>query len=101
MAYLIGGLVGGFFAATLIGLLVGLAFKRKPPSERALSAAFFGWIVCGVIAGFGMADGGPFRFGAILLYAPGAVAAFFYLRWHYGKMWRDEDEADELTNTFK
>jgi hypothetical protein len=92
MAYYLGSFVGGFLAATLIGLLVGLVLKTKPPTERALIAAFIAWIICGIIAGFGMADGGPFRFGAILVYAPGAVAAFFYLQWHYGKMWRDDYE---------
>lgn len=102
MAYLLGSFVGGFLAATLIGLLVGLGFKSKAPTERALFAAFFGGIVCGLLAGFGMADGGPFRFDAILVYAPGAVAAFFYLRWHYGKMWRDDaDQQEELEATFK
>jgi len=92
MAYLLGSFVGGFFAATLIGLLVGLAFKAKPPNERALFAAFIGWIVCGVIAGFGMADGGSFRFDAIVVYLPGAIAAFFYLKWHYGKIWVDDGD---------
>ena len=65
-------------------------------------AAFVGWVICGVLAGFGKVDGGPFRFDAILLYAPGAIGAFFYLRWHYGKMWRDEGaQSDDLETTFK
>lgn len=46
-----------------------------------------------------MADGGPFRFDAGLYYIPGAIIAFFYLRWHYGKAWID-DEKEELERTF-
>lgn len=93
MAYLLGTFIGGFLLTTLFGLLIGLAFKAKEPAERAAPAAIGGWIACAVLAGFGMADGGPFRLDAGLYYLPGAVAAFFYLRWHYGKMWHD-DEAD-------
>lgn len=96
MASLLGAFVGGFFISTLVGLLIGLAFKRKEPSERAIVAAMGGWIVCAILAGFGMADGGPFRFDAGLFYLPGAIAAFFYLRWHYGKMWKPDEEEVEL-----
>lgn len=90
--YSIGSFVGGAVAVTLLGLLIGLAFKSKPPSERAMLAAFMGCLVAGLVAGFGMADGGSYRFDAIFLYIPGAIVAFFYLRWHYGKDWV-EDEA--------
>jgi hypothetical protein len=98
MAYLLGAFVGGFLLSTLVGLLIGLAFKRKEPSERAIIAAMGGWIGCAILAGFGMADGGPFRFDAGLSYIPGAIAAFFYLRWHYGKMWNPDEEEVQLTD---
>lgn len=98
MAYLLGTLVGGFLLTTLIGLLVGLAFKSREPVDRAARAAFLGWIFCVVLAGFGMADGGSFRFDAIVYYTPGAILAFFYLRWHYQKMWSDDD-SEELKHT--
>lgn len=91
MAYLLGTFIGGFLLTTLFGLLIGLAFKSKEPAERAVPAAIGGWIACGVLVGFGMADGGSFRFDAALYYLSGAVAAFFYLRWHYGKMWHDDE----------
>jgi hypothetical protein len=62
-------------------------------------AAITGWIICGVLAGFGKADGGPFRWDAILSYLPGAIGAFFYLRWHYGKMWNaDEASVDDINS---
>lgn len=88
-----GQLIGGFFAVTLLGLLFGMAFKSKEPDPRALAATICAWICASVLAGFGFANGGPFRFDASLFYLPGAIGAFFYLRWHYGKMWTaDEDE---------
>lgn len=92
MAALLGMIVGGFFITTLLGLLVGLAFKSQEPDQRALRAAILGWLGTSVTAGFGMADGGPFRFDAGFYYLPGAIAAFFYLQWHYRKMWREEEE---------
>jgi hypothetical protein len=77
MSFLLGSLVGGFLVTTLMGLLIGLAFKTKEPGERALVAAMTGFVICFVLAGVGMADGGSFRFDAGLYYVPGAIAAFF------------------------
>lgn len=85
MAYLLGATVGGFFITMLIGSLFGLAFKRKEPGERAVLASVSGWVACAIIAGFGMADGGPFRYDAGLFYIPGAAIAYFFLRRHYSK----------------
>jgi len=101
MAYLLGAFFGGLIITSLVGLLIGLAFKSKEPDERAIYAATFGWLTCSVLAGFGMADGGPFRFDASLYYLPGAIFAFFYLRRHYHKMWRDDEDVDELSKTFE
>lgn len=91
LAFFLGALVGGALITTLVGQFVGLAFKADEPSGRAGKASAFGWIVVSIIAGFGMADGGGFRFDACLYYFPGAALAFFYLRWHYAKSW-EEDE---------
>ena len=93
----LGELIGGAFATILLGLLCGLAFKSKEPDQRAVAAALCAWVCASILAGFGMADGGPFRFDASLRYLPGAIAAFFYLRWHYGKMWSEEQ--DETTTS--
>lgn len=87
-----GYLIGGFLATTLLGLLFGLAFKSKEPDPRALAATICAWISASIVAGFGFANGGPFRFEATLMYLPGAVGTFFFLRWHYGKMWTPDDE---------
>ena len=97
MAYLLGATVGGFLVTTLFGLLFGRAFKSKEPFERAIIAALLGWVVCAVIAGFGKADGGPFRFDAGLAYIPGALGAFFLLQRRYEKaseMQQDDAAAD-------
>jgi Ca2+/Na+ antiporter len=95
MAALLGMFVGGLLFTALLGLLVGLAFKSKKPTERALVATLLAWLTASVVAGFGMADGGPYRFDAGFYYLPGAIVAFFYLQWHYRKMWRDDDESVE------
>ena len=87
-----GQLVGGILAVTLLGLLFGLALKSKEPDPRAFLATVCAWICASILAGFGMADGGPFRIDAALIYLPGAAGAFFYLRWHYGKMWNADEE---------
>lgn len=86
----IGMAVGGVLAVTILGLLVGLAFKSKEPDERAMYTGG-AWVLAGVFAGFGMADGGPYRWDAILLYVPGLIVAYLYLRWYYRKGWVEDD----------
>ena len=94
-----GELIGGFLATILLGLLFGLAFKSKEPDPRALAATICAWICASIVAGFGFANGGPFRVEAALIYLPGAVGTFFYLRWHYGKMWTPDEEETYAQNT--
>ena len=91
---LLGELVGGLIATILLGLLFGLAFKSKEPDQRALAAAICAWICASIFAGFGMADGGAFRFDASLIYLPGAIGTFFYLRTRYARTWSAEPEDD-------
>jgi hypothetical protein len=92
-------LLGGVVAMCLLGALCGLAFKRKEPGERALAATIAAWVLGSIIAGFGMADGGPFRFDASLIYLPGAIVAYFFLSWHYRKNWVEDEEEGEPTQT--
>ena len=82
-----GSIVGGVVAIILLGHLFGLAFKSKAPNARALIASSIALVAAGVLAGFGDANGGPFQYGAIVKYVPGAVVGFLYLRWHYAKKW--------------
>lgn len=84
-------ILGGAVACILLGLLIGLSLKSEPPFKRAALAAGGSWVLAGILAGFGMADGGSFRYDAILIYLPSAVLAFFYLRWHYNKSWVAQD----------
>ena len=92
MAWLLQAL-GGIFAMVFVGALAGLFFKRFEADDRALYAAIAGWLLGSIIAGFAMADGGPFRWDAALIYAPGALAAYFILRAHYRRREVQEDEA--------
>ena len=64
--------------------------KRHPALAIFLMLALL-TLVSALLAGFGMANGGPFRFDSFLNYAPGAILAFVYLRWHYQKMWREDE----------
>src|SRR5437867_4264522 len=102
MAYLLGtfgGLILACLPIYLIGLLVGLFLKEKEPEERAIYAAIGAWLAAYVLAGFGKADGGSFRFDAGLFYIPAAIIAFFMLRHHYRRMWKPDDV--ELERTFE
>lgn len=85
-AALLGRLFGLLLAAIpayFLGLFAGLAFRSKEPDERAIYAAAVSWILMYFISGWGLADGGPFRFDAGLLYIPAATIAFFLLRSRY------------------
>lgn len=86
------GLILACLPIYLIGLLVGLAMKAKEPDERALYAALGAWIITYALAGWGFANGGPYRFDAGLMYIPAAAIAFLMLRHHYLRMWRPDDE---------
>jgi peptidoglycan/LPS O-acetylase OafA/YrhL len=102
MAYLVGTYIGLILACLpiyLLGLLVGLFLKDKEPEERAMYAGMGAWLLAYVLAGFGKADGGSFRFDAGLLYIPAALIAFFMLRHHYRRMWKPDEE--ELARTFE
>lgn len=87
-----GAIVGGVIWGYLFGLLAGLAFKRKEPDERALIAVICAWVLVSIVAGFGMAHGGPFDMTAGLRYLPGATVAFFMLRRHYWKLSSDDED---------
>lgn len=88
---------GGAVAVYFLSLLCGLLFKTQEPTERALFAAIAGLIISSVLAGFGMADGGSFRFDAVVIYIPGAVLAYFLLKRRYEKLF--EDEHSQLNNS--
>lgn len=92
MAWLFQAL-GGVIAMLIVGAIAGLFFKHYDATDRALYAVIAGWLFCSAIAGFGMADGGPYRWDAALIYAPGALAAYFVLRAYYRRREIQEDDA--------
>lgn len=86
-------LLGAFVPMAIISLGLGrFAFKDKGPVDRAAWVALTAWIICGTIAGFGMADGGPFYVPAYLYYAPAAAVVGFVLYRHYEKQATAADE---------
>jgi predicted membrane-bound spermidine synthase len=85
--------LGDWFGAIVGGVLWGYLFLRRlEPDERALMAVICAWILVSVVAGFGLARGGPFEVTAGLRYLPGAVIAFFMLRSRYWKLWSDDED---------
>jgi len=75
-SFSIGGLVGGLFAVYLMSKLwEKLLFQRvmDDPVAGKLSSVGAGWLTASAIAGFGMADGGPYRWFAFVLYAVPAI----------------------------
>ncbi len=72
----IGGLVGGLLLITILALALEWAiFKRlfDDPVKGKLSSVFAAWLLAGLIAGFGMAEGGQFETMAFLVYLLPAI----------------------------
>lgn len=89
---LVGATIGGALFGFLFGLLWGKLFKSLQPDGRALLAAVFGWLSVGLLASWGYSDGGSLQFSAALMYVPGALIAYFFLRRRYRESWvSDED----------
>ncbi len=76
MAHWLGATVGSFLAIYLLAKLLEWAIFRRvsddPYAGKMLSVSV-ALVLAGILAGFGMADGGPFRYGAIMQYVPGAI----------------------------
>lgn len=94
MAYLFGALLGGTMFGYIFAAIAGrLFFRVLPPDEKAYKAAFVAGAFVMVIAGFGLADGIGFNPFAAIMYIPGLLIAWAWLRANYRKAWRD-DESD-------
>lgn len=75
-SFSIGGLIGGLIAVYLVSKLwEKLLFQRvmDDPVKGKLASVFAGWLTASAIAGFGMADGGPYRWFAFVLYGVPAI----------------------------
>ncbi|QGN53334.1 hypothetical protein [Novosphingobium sp. Gsoil 351] len=76
--FYIGQAIGGFVAMAILAAIVErIGFKRQPPFQRAMFTVATALLIASAIAGFGMADGGPYVWSAGLNYLPGAVVVFF------------------------
>ena len=85
MATWLGAFVGGLLIIALVAMLVEKAIFQRlfdDPVVGKLSSVAAGWLAVSTVAGFGMADGGPFAALAYLIYLPPAVAVaiWFYRR---------------------
>jgi len=82
--FYLGSFVGGlFFVYLLAALWEWVIFKRvfDDPLKGKMSSVGAAWLTGGFLAGWGMADGGPYYWPAFLLYFPSAlVIAFFAYR---------------------
>lgn len=84
---------GGILAIALLSAIIErLAFREREPTTRAELTVGTALLTAAVLAGFGMADGGPFVWTAGFVYLPGAVIVFLWYRKRYAEAWVDEDQ---------
>ena len=86
MGTLIGAQIGGFVMTYLFGRLFGRLWKNARPDERARNGAALAFVTIAIIASFGFEN-----VWAGLLYTPGAILGFLYLRRDYRKQWIEND----------
>jgi hypothetical protein len=102
VAYLLGEFVGGLVAVYLMAALWEWAlFKRvlDDPLKGKLVSASVGWLTSGAIAGWGMADGGPYNWSAFLIYLPAALVISFFA-YRRGMALREQTDFDDVAETF-
>lgn len=84
MAYLLGSIVGGVIGVYLLAALWEWAlFKRinDDPLKGKLTSVLAAYVTGAALAGFGMADGGPYYWGAFLQYLiPSLIVGFIAYR---------------------
>lgn len=91
----IGQMIGGFIAVLLLSMIwEKLVFQKimDDPVKGKVWSVVAGWVTAGAIAGFGMANGGPYRWFAFVIYAFPAIL-LGALAWRRGVKLRDA--ADE------
>lgn len=97
IAFLLGAFVGSLLLCAIISWIVErFAFRADPPMARALKTIGIAWLVIGTIAGFGMADGGPFRVAAFVYYLPGCFAYFVWYKSRLDRAWAEDDTVDRF-----
>jgi len=98
MSHMIGSLVGGFLIILLLAILTeNLVWQRvcDDPLAGKLLSALSGWLTVGTLAGWGLAKGGPYYWGAFVDCAiPGLPVAF--LAYWRGMKLRDAAAAEDV-----
>jgi hypothetical protein len=102
--YSLGSVVGGLLAIYALSMVWEWAlFKRinDDPVTGKLSAVGAAWLSAGTLAGFGMANGGPFLWFAFLVYLiPALLVGFLFHR--RGLQLREEAADDtDYAETFR
>jgi Ca2+/Na+ antiporter len=93
MGALLGMAVGGFIGIAILSAIIErIAFKERGSTQRAELTVGTALILAAVLAGFGMADGGPFVWSAGFIYLPGAVIVFLWYRKRYSDAWTEDEE---------
>lgn len=98
MAWLIGGFVGGLLLITILAIIVEkLIFQRflDDPVAGKLWSVTVGWLMASTLAGFGMADGGPYYWFAFVVYALPAIPVGLYFH-RRGVALREDIDAGNL-----
>ncbi len=75
-AFSFGSIIGGAIAIALVALLWRWALMRRiiaDPVQRNVAAVAAAWVTASTLAGFGMADGGPYAWHAWGVYLVPAV----------------------------
>lgn len=100
------GLITGDMMATLLGAAFAIfvlqtfwefaLFRRvfNDPLAGKLTSVIVAWLTAGTIAGFGMADGGPYAWQAFGIYALGAVPIGLWAVHRGLKLRREIEEAE-------
>jgi hypothetical protein len=84
MAKILYELIGGLFAVTVVGWLIGLALKSKDPTTGVVHSTALAWALCSLAAIlFVYARTGQVRADLAMIFFPGAILAAFYLRSRY------------------
>lgn len=94
MAFLLGAFVGGFLMTAVFSWLVEKmgAGRHLPPDQRALTTVGIAWALVGLLAAWGLGEGGALVPMAWLYYLPGSIAYFFLYRRRLLKAWEAEND---------
>lgn len=89
MPHMIGSLVGGFLITMLLAILTeNLVWQRvcDDPLAGKLLSVLSGWLTVGTLAGWGLAEGGPYYWGAFVDSSVPALPVALFAYWRGMKL---------------